>query len=96
MFRNKEINIFKALKELGERIRIEGLTTAVLFLWQGSIYMLAQFIEPFSTLELLQQVSIIGGILILSIGINILGIGKIKTIKLIPSLFVPALYYFLF
>ena len=72
------------------------ISAAILFVWQGSIYMLAHVIEPFITAEIMQQVSIIGGILILSTGINILGIAKIKTINLLPALGVPAVYYLIF
>lgn len=65
----------------------------ILFIWQGSIYFSAQFIAPFVTPEILGQVSIIGGILIFSTGINILEIKKIKTINLLPALFIPIIYY---
>ena len=33
----------------------------VLFLWQGSIYLLAQYLEPFLTESLMTEVSIVGG-----------------------------------
>ncbi|MCG8484910.1 MAG: DUF554 domain-containing protein [Clostridia bacterium] len=69
------------------------LSAIVLFIWQGTIYLSAQFIAPFVTPEILGQVSIIGGILIFSTGINILEIKKIKTINLIPALFIPVIYY---
>jgi uncharacterized membrane protein YqgA involved in biofilm formation len=69
------------------------ISAGILFLWQGSIYFLAQYIEPFVTDELMVQVSIIGGILIMSTGINILDIKKIKTINFIPALIIPMIYY---
>lgn len=65
----------------------------ILFIWQGTIYFSAQFIAPFATPEILGQVSIIGGILIFSTGINILEIKKIKTVNLLPALFIPVIYY---
>lgn len=69
------------------------ISAIVLFIWQGSIYLLAQFISPFITPEILGQVSIIGGILIFSTGINILEIKKINTLNLLPALVIPILYY---
>ncbi len=69
------------------------LSGAILFLWQGSIYFLASYIEPYVTAELMGQISIIGGILILSTGMNILKITKIKTINFIPALIIPVIYY---
>lgn len=74
----------------GIGIMISG---AVLLIWQGSIYASAAIIAPFITPEILSQTSIIGGILILSTGLNILQIKKIKTLNLIPSLIMPAIYF---
>ncbi|QUH29801.1 DUF554 domain-containing protein [Vallitalea guaymasensis] len=68
------------------------LSGVILFAWQGTIFLLAQFIGPYATPEILNQISIIGGILIFSTGINILEIKKIKTINLIPALFIPVIY----
>lgn len=72
------------------------LSAFVLFTWQGFIYLSAQVAAPFVTPEMLGQVSIIGGILIFSTGINILEIKKIKTINLLPALIIPVFYYLLF
>ncbi len=69
------------------------ISALVLFIWQGTIYFTAQFISPFVTPTMLGEVSIIGGILIFSTGINILEIKKIKTLNLLPALIIPILYY---
>ncbi|MCT4620309.1 MAG: DUF554 domain-containing protein [Marinisporobacter sp.] len=69
------------------------IAAVILFIWQGTIYLSAQVIAPFVTPEMLGQVSIIGGILILSTGMNILEIKKIKTINLLPALIIPVFYY---
>lgn len=69
------------------------ISAAILFLWQGSIYLSAQVIAPFITPEILGQISIIGGILIFGTGINILQIKKINTLNLLPALIIPPLYY---
>lgn len=69
------------------------ISAFILLLWQGSIYLLAQYIEPFLSSEMLVEISIIGGILIFCTGINILQIKKIKTLNLLPALFLPALYF---
>ncbi|AII34637.1 DUF554 domain-containing protein [Bacillus subtilis] len=52
----------------------------VLFAWQGSIYLFA--------------ITIVGGILILSSGLSILGIKKFKTLNLLPSLLIPPVVIF--
>ena len=63
----------------------------VLFCWQGGIYLLARFIEPWITAPLLTELSIVGGILILSSGLNILNLKKFETLNLLPALAVPAI-----
>jgi uncharacterized protein len=65
----------------------------VLFLWQGFFYMTAGLLANFLTPDLLAEISIIGGILILSSGLSILGIKNFKTLNLLPSLLIPAIWY---
>lgn len=65
----------------------------VLFVWQTSIYLSAQYIEPFLTNALMTEVSIVGGILILSSGLSILGIKDSKTLNMLPSLLLPVLWF---
>jgi uncharacterized protein len=72
-----------------------ALTAGVLFLWQGALYMSADFLSPFLTAELMTEISIIGGILILSSGLSILKIKDSKTLNMLPSLLVPILWFIL-
>ena len=65
----------------------------VLFITQGSIYVGATFLEPFITPELLTEVGIVGGMLILSTGLSILKIKDIKTINYLPALLIPPIYF---
>lgn len=69
-----------------------ALSAIILFLWQGSIYVLAQFLGGFMTENLMTEISIVGGILIVSSALGILKIKNIKTLNLLPALFMPALY----
>lgn len=66
-----------------------ALAAAVLFLWQGGIYLLANVIAPYLTPDLLTELSLVGGVLILSSGLGILEIKRIKTLNLLPALLVP-------
>lgn len=70
-----------------------ALAAIVLFLWQGSIYLGAGFLAPFLSAELLTEISIIGGILIASSGIGILGLKDCKTLNMLPALLVPAIWF---
>lgn len=68
-------------------------SSIILFIWQGLIYLSANFISVYITADLLNEISIIGGILILSSGLNILEIKKIKVLNLLPSLFIPVIFF---
>ncbi len=70
-----------------------ALSAVVLFLWQGSIYLCAGYIANFITPELLTELSIVGGVLIVSSSLSILDIKKCKTLNLLPALLVPVLFF---
>lgn len=63
-----------------------AIAAAVLFCWQGAIYLGAGFLSGFLTPELLAEVSIVGGILIASSGLSILKIKDCRTLNMLPSL----------
>lgn len=71
-----------------------AISAGVLLVFQSTIYFFAQTISVFITPDLLTEISIIGGILILSSGISILNIKKINTLNLLPSLLIPILFYY--
>lgn len=68
-------------------------SAAVLFVWQGSIYLFAKYLEPFLTDALMTEISIIGGILILASGLGILGIRETKTLNFLPALLLPVIWF---
>ena len=72
-----------------------ALSAIVLFLWQGGIYLGAGFLAPLLSAELLTEISIVGGILIASSGIGILGLKDCKTLNMLPALLVPAVWFLL-
>lgn len=72
-----------------------GLAGLVLFVWQGSIYMFAGWLAPFLTAELMTEISIIGGVFIMSSGLAILELKKFKTLNMLPALLVPPIWVLL-
>jgi uncharacterized protein len=74
----------------GIGIAIAGL---VLFAWQGSIYLIALFMENALNQDLLNELTIVGGFLILASGLSILGIKKCNTLNLLPSLLIPPIVF---
>lgn len=74
----------------GIGIAVAGI---VLFAWQGSIYLIAILMKNSINNDLLNEVSIVGGILILASGLSILGIKKFNTLNLMPSLMIPPIVF---
>nr|WP_106784807.1 DUF554 domain-containing protein [Lysinibacillus timonensis] len=70
-----------------------AFAAVVLFIWQTTIYISAQYIAPFLTDALMVEVSIVGGVLILSSGLSILGIKDSKSLNMLPSLLIPILWF---
>jgi len=68
------------------------LTAVVLFCWQGSIYLLATVLGNFMTAEMMTELSVVGGFLIASSGLSILGIKDCKTMNMLPALVIPVVF----
>ena len=70
------------------------LAAPILFCWQGSIYLIAKYLSnSFFSSELIDELSIVGGSLILCTALSLLNIKDCKTLNLIPSLFIPILFF---
>lgn len=69
------------------------LAAPVLFCWQGMFYAIAYFCGNGMPEPMRNELSIVGGVLIISSGLSILGIKDCKTVNLLPSLLVPVLFY---
>ncbi len=62
-------------------------------LYQGTITLAASYVKPFLIPEVISQMSSVGGLLIVGIGINMLGEKKIKVGNMLPAVFIPLIYY---
>ena len=69
-----------------------ALTAIVLFCWQGSIYLCALALGSFMTPDMMTELSIVGGFLIASSGLSILGIKDCKTMNMLPALAIPLVF----
>lgn len=65
----------------------------ILFCWQGMFYAIAYFFSAAMPEPMRTELSIVGGVLIVSSGLSILGIKDCKTVNLLPSLLVPVVFY---
>ena len=79
-----------------------GLGVGVLFsavpllIFQGGITLLAMWLGDFFPAIMITELSAVGGILLLGLGIDILGIKKIKVINMLPALVVIVVLIWLF
>jgi uncharacterized membrane protein YqgA involved in biofilm formation len=69
------------------------LAAPILFCWQGMFYLIAFFFGDGMPDPMRVELNIVGGVLILSSGLSILGIKDCKTVNLLPSLLVPIIFY---
>lgn len=66
---------------------------AAVFLYQGAITMTAAVMKNFLVAETISQMTSVGGLLILAIGLNLLGLTKIRVGNLLPGIFLPLIYF---
>ena len=69
------------------------LSAVSVLIYQGLITLFASFLQPYLTGQVMTEMSIVGGILIFAIGINMLGIKKIKVGNMLPAIFIPPVYF---
>lgn len=65
------------------------------FVYQGFITITASLMKPFLIPPVIDQMSGVGGLLIMAIGVNLLEIQKIKVGNMLPGIFIPLIYYIL-
>ena len=75
--------------------RVMLLAAPVLFCWQGMFWLIGHFGAGGIPEQVSVELSIVGGVLILSSGLSILHIKDCKTVNLLPSLLVPVVFYLL-
>ena len=71
------------------------LAAPVLFCWQGMFFLIAKLASNSPLLQgtLVNELAIVGGVLIISSGLSILDIKDCKTLNFLPSLLVPVAWF---
>jgi uncharacterized membrane protein YqgA involved in biofilm formation len=75
---------------MGFGVMFSGLAV---FLYQGLITFTAVFMKDFLVPETIEQMTSVGGLLIMAIGFNMLKITTIRVGNLIPGIFLPLVYF---
>jgi len=72
-----------------------AFSALAIFIYQGALTLAAGFLKPFVSVLMLSEMTGIGGALVLMIGLNLLGLKKIKTADFLPSLVLIVLFVLL-
>jgi len=93
---NHEILFSKSLLDFissiifGASLGIGVMFSAVfVLLYQGAITLLAQFIGPYLGDAVIAEMTCVGSLLIIALGLNMLGLTKLKVMNYIPAVFLP-------
>jgi len=68
-------------------------SSIAVFLYQGFITLTAVFMKSFLVPETIEQMTSVGGLLILALALNMLKITTIRVGNLLPGIFLPLLYF---
>jgi uncharacterized membrane protein YqgA involved in biofilm formation len=78
---------------------IYGLGTVlagiIVILYEAFFYVLAGVVLPLMTNDVVRELNAVGGIMIVALGLNMLGITKLKVADFLPAICVPILYYYI-
>ena len=75
---------------MGIGVMISSLSV---FIYQGTITIGASFLESLLVPEVINEMSAVGGLLIMALGISMMDIKTIRVGNMLPSLFLPIAYY---
>lgn len=68
-------------------------SAAAVFLYQGAITLTAVFMKSFLVAATIQEMTSTGGLLIVAIGLNMLGMTRIRVGNMLPAIFMPLIYF---
>ena len=69
------------------------LSAATVFVYQGALVLLAGVLQSVLTNEfIIAEMTCVGSLLIIALGLNMLGITKIKVLNYLPAIFFPILF----
>lgn len=70
-------------------------SSASVLIYQGALTLLAGFVEPYLSAEVIVEMSAVGGVMLIGTGINILGLTKerVKVGNMLPAIVLPVVWF---
>lgn len=68
-------------------------SAVAVFVYQGGITLTATLIKPFLTPDVVAQMTSAGGLIIMTLGLNMLEVTKIRAGNLLPGIFLPLFWF---
>lgn len=62
---------------------------AFVLVYQGAITLLAQWVSPYLSTSVVNEMTVVGSLIIIGLAVNMLGIAKLKVINFVPAIFLP-------
>lgn len=78
---------------MGAGVVFSGISVLV---YQGAITMLASLMQSLLSTVVVNEMTAIGGVIIMGIGLNFLIANRMRVGNLLPSIFIPIIYYMFF
>jgi len=72
-----------------------AFSAASVLIYQGIITLAASSLQPFLAEAVIKEMSAVGGLLIVAIGLNMLDFPRIKVGNMLPAIFIPFIYFLL-
>ncbi len=69
---------------------------AFVFVFQGALVLLAQFLAPILSATAIAEITCAGSLMILALGLNLIGLTKLKVANFLPALIFAPLFTYLF
>ena len=67
------------------------LAAAFVLVFEGGLVLLAQYIAPFMTDYVINEITCAGSLIIIAIGLNLIGLTNIKCANFLPAIFLPVI-----
>jgi len=78
---------------MGVGVVLSGISV---FVYQGTITMLASFMQSLLSTVVVNEMTAIGGVIIMGMGLNFIIANRMKVGNFLPALFIPIIYYLFF